>query len=107
MTKFYIKTKPSEYIKYFNISLLINPTSVWINDAKFEKSDFLSTLIEFIDFSAEEKRTILHLNFNENNLYQDYLFYKSLLGSITNEAIFINPIEFIYDTEKVPDCGCE
>lgn len=107
LSKSYIKTLYNEYKNYNNINLTINPHNVWINDSKIDKSEFKSTLLEFIDFFSEGKQTLLHLNFNQNNSYQDYLYYKTMLGAISNKSILINPLEFIFDQNKVPDCGCE
>jgi hypothetical protein len=80
---------------------------VWLNDSKIEKQELKETLLEFIDFTAEGKQTMLHLNFNENLLYQDYLAYKTMLFNLNNNAILTNTIEFIFNETKVPDCGCE
>ena len=106
LSKYYIKTNSDTYLNYYNINLTFNPKNVWINDAKIEKSDFKSTLLEFIDFSSEGKQTMLHLNFNQKMLYQDYLFYKTLIFSVNNELIITNPLEFIFGPNKVPDCDC-
>ncbi len=107
LSKSYIKVNYKNYLNYNNINLTVNPGSVWINDAKIEKSEFKSTLLEFIDFSSEGKQTLLHLNFNQNNLYQNYLFYKTMINNLSNESILVNPLEFIFDQQKVPDCGCD
>ncbi len=107
LSKSYIKTNSTIYKKYNNINLTFNPKSTWINDAKMENDEFKTTLLEFIEFSSEGKQTMLHLNFNEQLLYQDYLFYKTMLHNFNNEAISTNQIEFIFNQNKVPDCGCE
>jgi hypothetical protein len=106
LSKYYLKTNSEKYLNYFNINLTFNAENVWVNDVKIERSAFKSTLLEFIDFSSEGKQTMLHLNFNQNNFYQDYLYYKTLIFSLNNEFIITNPIEFIFDPNKVPDCGC-
>jgi len=107
LSKYYIKENSDNYINYNNINLTFNPNNILINDGKFEKEDFKSLLVEYIDFSAEGSQTMLHINYNDRLSYQDYLFYKTMLNSIKNEAILINPIEFVFNQEKVPDCGCE
>lgn len=107
ISKNYIKKNSDTFLSYNNISLTFNPNSVWIDDAKIEKNEFKETLLEFIDFSSENNKTMLHLNFNQNILYQDYLYYKTLINSISNNSIATNNIEFIFDKNKVPDCGCE
>lgn len=107
LSKQYIKTNSDKYQKYFNVNLTFNPNNIWINDGKFEKEGIETLLLEYIDFSAEESKTMLHTNFNNRLNYQEYLHFKTLLNSLKNEAIKINNIEFIFDQTKVPDCGCE
>lgn len=107
LSKQFIKDNSKDYLNYNNINITINPLNTWINDAKMENGEFESTLLEFIEFSSEGKQTMLHLNFNENLTYQDYLFYFTLLKSISDPDILINNLEFIFDPIKVPDCGCE
>ncbi|AMC10735.1 hypothetical protein Lupro_05535 [Lutibacter profundi] len=107
LSKYFIKENPTKYVNYNNINLTFNPNNTWINDAKMERDELKTTLLEFIDFSSEGKKTMLHLNFNENLLYQDYLFYKTMIHNFKNKYIEINKIEFIFNPTKVPDCGCE
>lgn len=107
LSKYYIKTNSEIYKNYNNINLTMNPNNTWINDAKMENGEFKSTLLEFIDFSSEGKQTMLHLNFNQNLLYKDYLAYRTMLKTILAPHILINNIEFIFNPKKVPDCGCE
>lgn len=107
LSKYYIKENSSNYLNYYNINITLNPKNTWINDAKIEPSDFKETLLEFIDFSSEGMQTMLHLNFNDNLSYQEYLFYKTMISKLETENILTNKIEFIFDQNKVPDCGCE
>ncbi|MBG7629311.1 MAG: hypothetical protein IZT56_02665 [Bacteroidetes bacterium] len=107
LSKYYIKTNSEIYKNYNNINLTMNPNNTWINDAKMENGEFKSTLLEFIDFSSEGKQTMLHLNFNQNLLYKDYLAYRTMLKTILAPHILINNFEFIFNPKKVPDCGCE
>jgi len=107
LSKYYIKTKSEIYKNYNNINITINPNNTWINDAKMENGEFKSTLLEFIDFSSEGNQTMLHLNFNQNLLYKDYLAYRTMLKTIVAPHILINNFEFIFSPNKVPDCGCE
>jgi len=107
LSKNYIKTTSTNYLEYNNINLTFNPNNVWLNDTKLEKSEFKTTLLEFIDFSSEGKKTMLHLNFNDKLSYQNYLFYKTMLHNFEDKNILTNKTEFIFDKNKVPDCGCE
>ncbi|MFK5958641.1 MAG: hypothetical protein QM495_07190 [Lutibacter sp.] len=107
LSKSYIKINREVYKNYNNINLTFNPNNVWLNDAKMENDEFKTTLLEFIEFSSEGKQTMLHLNFNNKLSYQDYLYYKTMLHNFNNAAILTNHLEFIFDQNKVPDCGCE
>ena len=107
LSKYYIKENSINYLKNNNINLTFNSNNVWLNDTKLEKSEFKTTLLEFIDFSSEGKKTMLHLNFNDKLPYQDYLFYKTMIHNFEDKNISTNKIEFIFDQNKVPDCGCE
>lgn len=107
LSKTYIKKNSKDYNQYNNINLTFNPGNTWINDAKMENGELQKTLIEFITFSAEGNQTMLHLNFNQNLRYKDYLLYLTQIQSLRNNAILTNNIEFIFDPNKVPDCGCD
>lgn len=107
LSKYYIKEHSDIYKNYNNINLTFNPNNTWINDAKMENNELTSTLNDFIDFSSEGSQTMLHLSFNQNLLYQDYLFYKTMIENLSSPSILINNLEFIFDPKKVPDCGCE
>lgn len=107
LSKYYLKTNSSTYKNYNNLSITFNPNNTWINDAKMESGELETTLLDFIDFSSEGKQTMLHLNFNEDLLYQDYLYYSTMIASLKAPHLLINNLEFIFDPSKVPDCGCE
>lgn len=107
LSKYFIKEFSNDYKQYFNVNLTFNPKNVWINDGKFDKEGIKDLLLDYIDFSAEGSQTMLHLNFNEDLSYQEFLYWRTLAHSVKNEAIKINEIEFVFNPEKVPDCGCE
>jgi hypothetical protein len=107
LSKTFIKKNSNTYKNYNNINITINPSNIWINDAKMENDEFNTTLLEFIDFSSEGRKTMLHLNFNNKLKYQNYIYYKAMFHQVTTSNILINPIEFIFNQDKVPDCGCE
>lgn len=107
LSKYYIKTNSDDYKNFNNINITFNPNNIWIDDAKMEDNEFKTTLLDFIDFSSEGKQTILHLNFNQNISYQDYLKYRTQMELLKAPHLLINNYEFIFDPNKVPDCGCE
>lgn len=106
LSKFEIKQENTIYKNFNNINLTFNPSYCLINDTKVSFEEFKTTLIEFVEFTSEGKKTMLHLNFNENLTYQNYLFYKTMLIALSSPSIQLNQIEYIFNQKKVPDCGC-
>lgn len=106
-SKFFIKEHAADYENYNNLNITINPNNTWINDAKMEEGELSTTLPDFIEFSAEGRQTMLHLNFNHEINYENYMSFKAYFNSLKSPGILINNIEFIFDPAKVPDCGCE
>lgn len=90
----------ADYIKYNNINLVFDQNSVWINGVKTDKSKFESALTVIIKTPSEGKQPKLHLNFNQSLLYQDYLFYRTIIHAVGAKNIFINHNEFIFDENK-------
>ena len=86
------------------LNLVFNNAGSFLNDTFVKQIELKATLKEFIEFSSEGKQTMLHLNFDENTTYQNYLFYKTLAKSLSNETILVNNNEYIFNVEKVPDC---
>jgi len=90
----------ADYINYHNVHLVFNQNSVWINEVKTDRSNFMNELAELVKLYAEDKQTMLHLNFNRNLMYQDYLFYRTIIENLSRENILINQIEFIYNKNE-------
>ena len=82
---------------YQNISLFFNKNSVQMNTVETDKSNFKNELVALLKSSAEDKQSMLHLKFNGNLLYQDYLFYRTVIQNLSNENILINKKEFIFN----------
>ena len=87
----------ADYINYHNVHLVFNQNSVWINGAKTDRLNFKNELAALLKLYAEDKQTMLHLNFNRNLLYWDYLFYRTIIENLSNENILINKNEFIFN----------
>ncbi len=87
----------AKYQNYHNIQLVFNQNSVLMDTVEIDKSNFKNELTTLLKLPAEDKQTILHLNFNRNLLYQDYLFYKTIIHNLNKENILINKNEFIFN----------
>jgi len=101
LSKNFIEENSSDYINYNNINLVFYQNNIWINDVKIDKSNFKSALLAILANSSEGKQPMMHLNFSQNILYQDYLFYRTMIHDIDSKNILVNQNEFIFNENKV------
>jgi len=106
LSKYVIKKSPKKYINFNNINLTFSQNFILLNDTKINKTEFKKTLLDFIDFSSENKITLLHLNFSEHLLYQDFLNYFTLINNIKTPKIKVDNEVFVFNKNKVPNCNC-
>lgn len=100
--------KNLEFYKNFNnIHLSFGLTTYYLNENKIDKLDFFETLHEFINFSNNGQPVIVHLNFNKQLTYQEYLHIKTHLISLQKDLFSIDKNEYIFDADKILECGCE
>lgn len=90
----------ADYINYHNVHLVFNQNSVWINEVRTDRLNFKNELAALLKLYADDKQMMLHLNFNRNLMYQDYLFYRTIIQNLSRENILINQIEFIYNENE-------
>ena len=106
-SKFYIKENADIYISYNNLSLNFKKdNTITVDGNAVEKNELIAFLKEFSAFTSEDKITLIHLNFDENLSFNEYLQYKVLLQNLISEKIKISPLEFIYNEKKLPECNC-
>ena len=82
---------------YNNINLVFNKNNIFMNGVKIEKSNFKNELLKLSETTSKDKQLMLHLNFSQNLLYQDYLFYRTTLFGLEDKNILINKNEFIFN----------
>lgn len=82
---------------YHNINLIFYKNNAQINALETSKSNFKNELAALVKLAPENKQSMLHLNFNRNLLYQEYLFYRTIIRNLSNENILINKNEFIFN----------
>ncbi len=85
---------------YNNIKLIFNRTKVQMDTIETYQANFKNKLAALLKLTDEGKQTMLHLNFNQNLLYQDYLFYRTIIHNLSNENIFVNRTEVIFNEYK-------
>lgn len=106
-SKFYLKKHPNSYLPYFNITLNLSLNNkITFEGVSVFKNELISYLKEYIDFASEGKRTMIHLNFNENIPFIKYYNFIKFIETIQTENIIINNNVFIYDVNSLPDCDC-
>lgn len=106
-SKFYLIKHPETYSPYFNVTLNLNKDSkITLEGVEIYKNELLSYTKEFIDFAAEGKQTMLHLNFEEDVLLKDYIVFINFIAPLKSSKVIINSNVFIYNTKLLPDCNC-
>lgn len=106
LSKYVIKKNPKKYLNFNNINLTFSKNQLLLNDTEIKRPEFKKTLLDFINFSSEDKITLLHLNFNEKLLYQDFLNYLTLINNLKTPKIEVDNEMFVFNKTKVPNCNC-
>ena len=106
-SKFYLKKHPNKYNPYFNITInLSSSNKITFEGVEVYQNELISTIEEFIDFAAEGKKSLIHLNFDETINLKSFISFTTFIKSIESELIKINEQVFIYNLESLPDCDC-
>ncbi|VXB99255.1 conserved hypothetical protein [Flavobacterium sp. 9AF] len=107
-SKFFIKEHSDLYFNYFNLTINFNKENkITVDGNEVERAEFIAFIKDFTDFMSEGKATIIHLNFDKRLTYGEYIQNKTLAWQLTSEKIQLSSYEFIYDEEKLPECGCK
>lgn len=102
-SKLFIKKNAQQYMNYHNFTVNFRKDNVIIVDG-FEvgRKEFVAFIKEFADFSSDGKLILLHLNFDKELTYGDYIKYKLLAWQATSEKVELSSFEFIYDAKQLP-----
>jgi hypothetical protein len=107
-SKFFIKEHVDAYISYHNLTINFDfNNNITVDGNDMERKEFVIFMKDFIDFTSEGKTTILHLNFDKHLTFDQYVQNKILAWQLTSEVIQLSSYEFIYDINKLPECGCK
>ncbi len=107
-SKFYIIDNSKVYVGFQNFSINFNKENkITVDGNDVERDELIDFLNDFVPFSSQGRMALLHLNFEKNLTYEQYIQNKILLNEIQSDSIAFSPIEFIYDTKKLPECGCK
>lgn len=106
-SKFYLKKQPEKYAPYFNITLNLSTNNkITFEGVEIYENELIPYLKDFVDFAAEGKPTLIHLNFDENINLKSYLNFIEFIKPISSKSIQINKTVFIYNVKSLPDCDC-
>lgn len=106
-SKFHLKKHPETYLPYFNVTINLNKdANITLEGVVILKDELISYTKEFIDFAAEGKKAMIHLNFEEDILLKDYIEFMKFIKPITSSEIILNQKVFIYNKELLPNCNC-
>lgn len=106
-SKFYLKNHPDLYMPYFNITLNLSmDKKITFDGAELLKNEVIKDLIDYIDFAAEGKQALIHLNFDENLSFKDFYQFYQFIKPLENKNIKFNERIFIYNKKLLPDCDC-
>jgi len=106
-SKFYLKKHPNIYAPYFNITLNLSLNhKITFEGVQVFEDELISYVKEFVDFAAEGRPTMIHLNFDENINFLEYREFINFIEPIRSDAIKINKQVFIYNVKSLPDCDC-
>ena len=95
------------YQNYNNFHLSFGLNTYYLNENKIDKVDFFETLMELINFTENGQKVLLHLNFNQDLTYQEYINIQTQLLQLQKNLFIIDKNEYIFDSKKVPECGCD
>lgn len=106
-SKFYLKKHPDTFIPFFNITLNLNKEKkITFEGVEIYKDELISYLKEYIDFAANDKPALIHLNFDENITLKDFIAFISFIEVIQSNTIKLNNKVYIYDINMLPNCDC-
>jgi biopolymer transport protein ExbD len=107
-SKFYIVNNNKVYASFQNFSINFNKENkITVDGNDIERAELIDFLKDFVSFTSQGRTALLHLNFEKNLTYDQYIQNKILLTEIQSDSVTFSPIEFIYDTKKLPKCGCK
>lgn len=107
-SKFFIKKNAQIYLPYHNFTVNFNKNNeITIDGLAVDRNEFVPFFKQFSDFTIDGKKIMIHLNFDKNLSYDNYIKNKILAWLATNEKVQLSSYEFIYDEKKLPECGCK
>lgn len=103
----YVKDNPDYHAHFqtFAVNFKLN-NKVTVDGNEVEIKELLTFLKDYTEFSSENKRILLYLNFDERLTFDQYLSKVIELKTLENDKTTISNTHFIYNLKKLPDCDC-
>lgn len=95
-----ILTNNDNYKNFNNYHLRFGIKDYYINENKIKKSEFFETLIVFISVNKTVQSTVLHLEFNQELSYQEYIHIKTHLLDLQQGLFIIDKNEYFFGGNK-------
>lgn len=106
-SKFHLKKHAEKYQDFFNVSINLSiDNKITLEGQEVLNKELLSFTQEYIEFAAEGKPTMIHLNFDENNTLKNYVSFINYTKQLKDKNIHFNSNVFIYNIKLLPDCNC-
>lgn len=107
-SRFYIVENNKVYLQFQNFSINFNKNNeITVDGNPIERDEFVFFVNDYVPFVSQDKLALLHLNFDQNLTHNQYILNKILVNETLSKQIKLSPIEFVYDTKKLPKCGCK
>ncbi|CAM3898323.1 MULTISPECIES: ExbD/TolR family protein [Flavobacterium] len=107
-SKFFIKEHSDLYATYNNLTINFNKdNAITVDGNDVPREELVDFIKDFANFMSDGKMTIIHLNFDKRLTYGEYIQNKILAWQLTTDIIQLSSYEFVYDTERIPDCNCK
>ena len=100
----YINQNQDNFSETNNVHIVISASNICVNGTKIEIDDLANTLKNIVA-KKPDKKCMLHLNFSDNLMFQDYLNYRLSISNLVSETIKINTDEFIVDHKIINSCA--
>jgi len=97
----FIKKNAALYATTNAISVEFHKNNQLKIDGKWlTKTDFTTFLKNYETLVSEENKIVLHLNFDSQLLFQDYIQYKVFAWQLTNSKVQLSSYEFVFDANN-------
>ncbi|MCV6628258.1 MAG: hypothetical protein OIF50_00205 [Flavobacteriaceae bacterium] len=104
----YVKEHAEAHMQSHTLRINFEPKNkTTVDGIEIPKEELLAYLMEQKEFVAPNKKMHIYLNFEEHLNFQEFIDGYYLLQRLHQPNIEVDKKIFIYDINKIPDCGCD